>query len=387
MGVVIVNGFRTPLGKFLGKLAPVYAFDLGAAVIRKAVEESGLEKREINEVIMGNVLKAGLGQNPARKASLNAGLPQETASYTVDMVCGSGLKAVMLAAREIEAGEADFVIAGGFESMSNAPYLIEGFRKGKALGDAKVIDSMLKDGLICPANGKHVGLLSERIGERYRISRAEQDSFALLSHQRAVEAIEKGYFREEIVPIEVDSAVVDTDERPRKDSSLEKLSGLKPVFREDGCITAGNSSGLNDGASALLLTSREKAGEKGLKPMAEIEAFAQSAGEPAFFGLEPVQAVKKLLKKIGKGIGDFDLIELNEAFAIQVLAVAKELGIPKEKLNVSGGAIALGHPIGTSGSRILVTLIHNLHRLNKQNGLVTICIGGGQALAMSIKKL
>ncbi|MBN2067515.1 MAG: thiolase family protein [Candidatus Diapherotrites archaeon] len=387
MGTVIVNGFRTPLGKFLGKLAPVHAFDLGAAVIKQSVGESGLEKEAIDEVIMGNVLKAGLGQNPARKAALKAGLPEEIPSYTIDMVCGSGLKAVMLAAQQVELHTADFVVAGGFESMSNAPYLIEGFRKGKPLGDAKVIDSMLKDGLICPKNEQHVGLLSERLTERYKISREEQDMFALRSNRLAIESIEKGYFKDEIVPIEVDNEIIETDERPRKDSTLEKMLKLKPSFKENGCITAANASGLNDGAAALLITSSEKAGEKGLKPMAEITGFAQSAGSPSFFGLQPVQAVKKLLKKTGQTMADFDLVELNEAFAIQTLAVSKELEIPDEKLNVSGGAIALGHPIGTSGARILVTMVHNLHRLEKENGLVTICIGGGQALAMSVKKL
>lgn len=387
LGIVIVNGCRTPLGKFLGKLAPVHAFDLGAVVIKKAVEESGLQKQNIDVVIMGNVLKAGLGQNPARKAALKAGLPESVSSYTVDMVCGSGLKAVMLGMQEIESGNADFVIAGGFESMSNAPYLIDGFRKGRPFGDAKIIDSMLQDGLICPANNQHVGLLTESIAEKYNISRSEQDRFALLSHQRAVNAIEKGFFMQEIAAIEVDGNIIDTDEGPRKDTSIEKLAKLKPAFKENGCITAGNASGLNDGAAALLLTSKEKAEENGLKPMAAIEAAVQSAGNPVFFGTEPVNAVQKLLQKTGKKISDFDLIELNEAFAVQVLAVAKQLAIDESKLNVNGGSIALGHPIGTSGARILVTLIHNMHRLNKHNGLATICIGGGQALAMSVKKL
>lgn len=387
MGIVIVNGYRTPLGKFLGKLAPVHAFDLGAVVIKKAVEESGLQKQDIDVVIMGNVLKAGLGQNPARKAALKAGLPESVSSYTVDMVCGSGLKAVMLGMQEIESGNADFVIAGGFESMSNAPYLIDGFRKGRPFGDAKIIDSMLQDGLICPANNQHVGLLTEGIAEKYNISRSEQDRFALLSHQRAVNAIEKGFFMQEIAAIEVDGNIIDTDEGPRKDTSIEKLAKLRPTFKENGCITAGNASGLNDGAAALLLTSKEKAEENGLKPMAAIEAAVQSAGNPAFFGVEPVNAVQKLLQKTGKKISDFDLIELNEAFAVQVLAVAKQLAIDESKLNANGGSIALGHPIGTSGARIIVTLIHNMHRLNKHNGLATICIGGGQALAMSVKKL
>ncbi|MCI0183366.1 acetyl-CoA C-acetyltransferase [Sulfoacidibacillus ferrooxidans] len=388
---VIVSAARTALGSFMGSLANTPATELGAIVIRETLTRAGVSSDIVDEVIMGNVLQAGLGQNPARQAAIKAGLPYELPSFTVNKVCGSGLKTIALAAQSIRAGDQDVVIAGGMENMSRAPYLLEGARSGYRMGDQKVVDSMIRDGLWCAFNDVHMGITAENVAERKHISRAEQDRFSLQSQERALAAIELGHFKEEIVSVPVpqkkgDPLVFDTDEYPRK-TSAETLSKLRPAFKQGGTVTAGNASGLNDGAAAVLVMSKERANALGLKPLARIVAYSSAGLDPAVMGLGPIYATQKLLKRSGLSVGDMDLIEANEAFAAQALAVGQELGLDESKVNVSGGAIALGHPIGASGARVLVTLLYGLRRTGGKMGLATLCIGGGQGVAMVVERM
>ncbi|MCQ6562277.1 acetyl-CoA C-acetyltransferase [Paenibacillus mendelii] len=388
--VVIVSAVRTPIGSFQGVLKDVGAVELGALVIREAVKRAGLDAAVVDEVIMGNVLQAGLGQNPARQASLKAGLPQETPALTINMVCGSGLKAVHLAAQSIRGGDSEVVVAGGMENMSHAPYLMQGARDGLRMGDHQLVDSMIRDGLWCAANDYHMGVTAENLCERYSLSREELDRFALESQRKAAAAVADKRFADETVPVEIPqrkggAIVVDTDEYPR-DTSLEGLAKLRPAFKRDGTVTAGNASGINDGAAALVLMSARKAQEYGLTPLAVIRANASAGVDPAVMGIGPVPAVRQVLAKTGLTIANIGLIEANEAFASQSLAVAQELQLDSSVLNVNGGAIALGHPIGASGARILVTLLHEMNRRKTQYGLAALCIGGGQGVATIVER-
>ncbi|MGM0834757.1 MAG: acetyl-CoA C-acetyltransferase [Bacillota bacterium] len=389
--VVIVSAVRTAIGSFGGALKDVSAPQLGAVVIKEALAKAGLAPDSVDEVIMGNVLQAGLGQNPARQAAIGAGLPNEVSSMTINKVCGSGLKAVHLAAQAIIAGDADIVVAGGMENMSQAPYLLQGARDGYRMGDQKVTDSMVHDGLWCSFNDYHMGVTAENLCTKYDLTREEQDQFAANSQQKAVQAIEDGKFKDEIVPVEVkkkkEILTVDTDEYPRKGTTAEKLGGLRPAFKKEGSVTAGNASGINDGAAAVVVMSKEKADELGIKPLVKIVANASSGVDPSIMGIGPVTAVKKALEKGGQTLEEMDLVEANEAFAAQALAVGKELQFDSEKLNVNGGAIALGHPIGASGTRILVTLIHEMKRRDAKKGLATLCIGGGQGVATIVENI
>jgi acetyl-CoA C-acetyltransferase len=387
---VIVAAVRTAIGSFNGSLKNISAPDLGAAVIKDALKQAGVEPGQVDEIIMGNVLQAGLGQNPARQAAIKAGIPESASSMTINKVCGSGLKAVHLAAQAIIAGDAEVVVAGGMENMSQAPYLLKNARDGFKMGDQKLIDSMTSDGLTCAFNDYHMGVTAENLCSRYDIGRGEQDEFAAASQEKAAKAIEEGKFKDEIVPIEIpqrkgEPLVFDTDEYPKKGTTAEKLSGLRPAFKKDGSVTAGNASGINDGAAALVVMSRVKAEELGLKPLVVIRANASAGVDPSIMGIGPVDAVKKALNKAGMTMEEMELIEANEAFAAQSLAVDRELKFNKEILNVNGGAIALGHPIGASGARILVTLIHEMKRRNAKTGLATLCIGGGQGVATVVE--
>ncbi|WNF21599.1 acetyl-CoA C-acetyltransferase [Mesobacillus jeotgali] len=387
---VIVAAVRTAIGSFNGSLKNISAPDLGAAVIKDALKQAGVQPDQVDEIIMGNVLQAGLGQNPARQAAIKAGIPESASSMTINKVCGSGLKAVHLAAQAIIAGDAEVVVAGGMENMSQAPYLLKNARDGFKMGDQKLVDSMTSDGLTCAFNDYHMGVTAENLCSRYDISRGEQDEFAASSQEKAAKAIEEGKFKDEIVPIEIpqrkgDPVVFDTDEYPKKGTTAEKLGGLRPAFKKDGSVTAGNASGINDGAAALVVMSRAKAEELGLKPLVVIRANASAGVDPSVMGIGPVDAVKKALKKAGMTMEDMELIEANEAFAAQSLAVDRELKFNKEILNVNGGAIALGHPIGASGARILVTLIHEMQRRQAKKGLATLCIGGGQGVATVVE--
>lgn len=389
--VVIVSAVRTAIGSFNGSLASVKATTLGATVIKEALSRAGLAADQVDEVIMGNVLQAGLGQNPARQAAIEAGLPVETPSMTINKVCGSGLKAVHLATQAILAGDVDVVVAGGMENMSQAPYLLRGARDGFKMGDQKLVDSMIHDGLWCAFNDYHMGITAENLCDKYSISREEQDTFAALSQQKAVAAIEAGKFKDEIVPVEIktrkETIVFDTDEYPKPNSSAEKLGGLRPAFKKDGSVTAGNASGINDGAAVVVVMSKEKAESLGIKPLVTIKANASGGVDPSTMGIGPVPAVKKALEKALMSLADIELIEANEAFAAQSLAVDRELQFNKEILNVNGGAIALGHPIGASGTRILVTLIHEMKKRDAKTGLATLCIGGGQGVATLIENI
>ncbi|RNB82038.1 acetyl-CoA C-acetyltransferase [Brevibacillus fluminis] len=390
--VVIVSAVRTAIGSFQGGLAGVSATKLGALVLEAALEKAGVGKEQVGEVILGNVLQAGLGQNPARQAAIQAGLEHAVPAMTINKVCGSGLKAVHLAVQSILAGDTDVILAGGMENMSQAPYLMEGARNGYRMGDQKVVDSMIRDGLWCAFNDYHMGITAENLGEKYQITREEQDEFAAWSQEKAVAAIAAGRFADEIVPVPIpqrkgDPVLFATDEFPRAGVTAESLGKLRPAFKKDGCVTAGNASGINDGAAALLIMSREKADELGLKPIARIVANASAGVDPSIMGIGPVPATKRALEKAGLSLEDIDLIEANEAFAVQSLSVGKELGFDKEKLNVNGGAIALGHPIGASGARILVTLVHELQKRGGKYGLATLCIGGGQGVATIIEKI
>ncbi|WP_289140510.1 acetyl-CoA C-acetyltransferase [uncultured Brevibacillus sp.] len=391
--IVIVSAVRTAIGSFQGTLAGVSATKLGAVVLEAALERAGVSKDSVDEVIMGNVLSAGLGQNPARQASIQAGLANEVPSLTINKVCGSGLKAVHLAVQAIASGDADVVLAGGMESMSQAPYLMEGARSGYRMGDQKVVDSMIRDGLWCAFNDYHMGITAENLCTKYEIGREEQDEFAAWSQEKAQQALTSGRFADEIVPVAIpqrkgDPVLFTVDEFPRAGVTAEMLGKLKPAFKKDGTVTAGNASGINDGAAALLIMSREKADELGVKPLARIVANASAGVDPSIMGYGPVPATQKVMEKAGLSLSDMDLIEANEAFAVQSLSVGKALGIDREKLNVNGGAIALGHPIGASGARILVTLVHELQKRDGvKYGLATLCIGGGQGVATIIEKI
>ncbi|WHX39196.1 acetyl-CoA C-acetyltransferase [Mesobacillus sp. AQ2] len=387
---VIVSAVRTAIGSFNGSLKNISAPELGAAVIKDALKQAGVKPEQVDEIIMGNVLQAGLGQNPARQAAIKAGIPESASSMTINKVCGSGLKAVHLAAQAIIAGDAEVVVAGGMENMSQAPYLLKNARDGFKMGDQKLVDSMTSDGLTCAFNDYHMGVTAENLCAKYEIGREEQDEFAASSQEKAAKAIEEGKFKDEIVPIEIpqrkgDPLVFDTDEYPKKGTTAEKLGGLRPAFKKDGSVTAGNASGINDGAAALVVMSRAKADELGLKPLVVIKGNASAGVDPSIMGIGPVDAVKKALKKSGMTMDQMELIEANEAFAAQSLAVDRELNFNKDILNVNGGAIALGHPIGASGARILVTLIHEMKRRQAKTGLATLCIGGGQGVATIVE--
>ncbi|MBX5451014.1 acetyl-CoA C-acetyltransferase [Thermogemmatispora sp.] len=386
---VIVGAARTPTGKFLGALASFTAPQLGAIAIKEAVRRSGIAVETIDEVIMGNVVSAGLGQAPARQAAIGAGLPVEIPAFTVNKVCGSGLKAVMLAAQAIRAGDGRAFVAGGMESMSNAPYLLPKARTGYRMGHAELIDGVIHDGLWCAFEHMHMGNEAEIIAEAFGISREEQDRFALSSHQKAAAATAAGRFKEEMVPIEVKqkgaSLLVESDEPIRPDTSLEALAKLKPAFQEQGTVTAGNAPGLSDGASATVVVEQKLAQEQGLPVLARIIGYASAAITPRYIFAAPARAVRRLLELTGLRLSDFDLIEVNEAFAAQTLANGKELDWDWSRVNVNGGAIALGHPIGSSGSRILITLIYELRRRGGGRGLATLCLGGGGAVALAVE--
>ena len=387
---VIVSAVRTAIGTYGGGLAEVPATKLGEICIQAALERADLKPEQVNEVIMGNVLQAGLGQNPARQAAINAGLPVEIPALSINKVCGSGLKAVILAAQSIKLGDADIIVAGGMESMSRAPYLVEKARFGYRMGDGQLVDSMIRDGLWDAFNDCHMGITAENICTESHLSREELDTFALESQQRAVQAIESGVFRDEIVPVEVPGrkgpTLFDQDQQPRADTTAEGLARLRPAFKKDGMVTAGNSSGLNDGAAAVVVMSRAKAEELGLKPLATIRSYASVGVDPSVMGMGPVPSTRRALEKTGLSISDLDVVEANEAFAAQSVAVGKELGFDRSKLNVNGGAIALGHPIGASGTRILVTLLYQMQRRQAQYGLATLCIEGGQGVAMIVER-
>ncbi|MBN2185288.1 MAG: acetyl-CoA C-acetyltransferase [Candidatus Krumholzibacteriota bacterium] len=390
--VVIVSAVRTAMGKFQGGISSLTAPQLGAKAIEEAIIRAGIEKSQVTEVIMGNVVGAGLGQNPARQAALGAKLDFAVSAVTVNKVCGSGLKAVVFGTQALKLGDEEIVVAGGMESMSNAPYILRKARTGYRLGDGKIVDAMVYDGLWDAYNDFHMGNTGEITAERYNVSRKEMDDYAFNSHRKAAAAIAEGKFKDEIVPVEVpmrkgDPVIFDTDEGPRADVSIESMAKLKPVFKSDGVITAGNSSQLSDGAAAVVLMTEEKAGKLGVSPMARVTGYATGGLEPELVMMAPTVAVPKLLKKIGMKLDDFDLIELNEAFAVQPCAVMKNLGMDPEKVNINGGAVALGHPIGCSGTRVLVTLIHALKVTGGKKGLATLCLGGGNAVALSIEML
>ncbi len=389
--VVIASACRTPIGSFNGALSPLPAPKLGAIVIEEALKRANVPKDAVDEVIMGCVLTAGVGQAPARQAAIFAGLPTKVECMTINKVCGSGLKAVMLATQAIKLGDADIIVAGGMESMSNAPYILEKARTGYRMGHAQLIDSMIKDGLWDVYNNFHMGNAGELCARECNISREEQDEFAILSYKRALEAIEKGYFKDEIVPVPVpqpkgETILVSEDEEPKK-VVFEKIPKLKPAFEPNGTITPANASKINDGASALVLMSKEKADELGIKPLARIIAYASAAKDPAWFTTAPVDAIEKVLKKANMKKEDIDLFEVNEAFAVVALATSKLGGIPIEKMNIHGGAVALGHPIGASGARILTTLLYAMKRKDARFGLAAICIGGGEASAVIVERL
>ena len=389
---VIVSAVRTPIGKFLGGLANISATRLGSIVVKEAVARAGVAADKVDEVIMGSVVSAGLGQAPARQAALGADLPASIPAMTLNKVCGSGLKAVVLAAQAIKCGDASVVVAGGMESMSNAPYLLRDARSGMRMGHKQAIDSLIHDGLWDPYNDYHMGCTGEVIAERYEISREQQDQWALESHRKAIAAIDAGKFKNEIVAVEVpqrkkDPVLFDTDESPRRDTSIESLSRLRAAFKKDGTVTAGNAPGVNDGAAALVVTSAEAASELGLTPRAEIVAYASSGLAPELVMMAPEPAVRMVWEKTGWSDADVDLYEFNEAFAVQQVALGNVLGIDPGKHNVCGGAVALGHPIGASGARILTTLLHALEDRGRQRGIAALCLGGGNAVAMAIQRL
>ncbi|MDW8516935.1 acetyl-CoA C-acetyltransferase [Priestia flexa] len=389
--VVIVSAVRTAIGSFGGSLQNVSAPTLGGVVIKEALNKVGIAANDVDEVIMGNVLQAGLGQNPARQAALAAGLPETVSSLTINKVCGSGLKAVHLATQAILAGDAEVIVAGGMENMSQAPYLLKNARNGFKMGDQKVVDSMIQDGLWCAFNDYHMGITAENLCDKYSITREEQDSFAAASQQKAEAAIESGRFQDEIVPVEVPGrkgqvTIFDRDEFPRAGTTAESLGKLRPAFKKDGSVTAGNASGINDGAAAVVVMSRQKADELGLTPLVTVKSNASAGVDPSIMGIGPVSAVKKALEKAAVSLEDVELVEANEAFAAQSIAVDRELKFNQETLNVNGGAIALGHPIGASGTRVLVSLIHEMQKREAKLGLATLCIGGGQGVATLVER-
>lgn len=388
---VIISAARTPVGKFLGTLKGFSATELGAIVVRESVKRAGIKPEDVDEVIMGCVIQAGLGQNPARQAALNGGIPSTVAAVTVNKVCGSGLKAVMMAAQGVQLGDSEMVVAGGMESMSNAPYLLPKAREGYRLGNGELVDAMINDGLWCAFENYHMGCTGEVVAEEYKIGRAEQDEFATNSHRKAAAAIKAGYFKDEIVPVEIKqkkgaALVFDTDETVREDTTVEVLGKLKPAFKSEGTVTAGNAPSVNDGASAVVVTSLRRARELGVEPMAKIVAQAVSGVEPRLVMMAPVEAVRKVLKKTGWSGSEVDLIELNEAFSVAALAVTRELGLDPEKVNVNGGAVALGHAIGQSGSRLLTSILYELKRRDARRGIVALCLGGGNAVAMAVER-
>jgi len=386
---VIVSAVRTAIGTYGGGLAEVPAVKLGEICIRAALDRADLKSNQVEEVIMGNVLQAGLGQDPARQSAVNAGLPVDVPALTINKVCGSGLKAVALAAQAIKLGDAETIVAGGMESMSRAPYLVEKARFGYRMGDGSLVDEMIRDGLWDAFNQVHMGITAENICSDCKLTREELDEFALQSQQKALRAMASGAFRDEIVPVEVPGrkgpTLFDTDQQPRE-TTAEGLAKLRPAFQQGGMVTAGNSSGLNDGGAAVVVMSAQKAQELGLKPLARIRSYASAGVDPRVMGLGPIPSSRRALEKAGLQIGDIDLIEANEAFAAQSVAVGKELGFDRSRLNVNGGAIALGHPIGASGARILVTLLYEMQRRNAHYGLATLCIGGGQGVAMIVER-
>ena len=394
---VIVSAARTPIGRFLGGLSPLSAPELGAIAIREAVRRAGVDVEHVDEVIMGNVIQGGVGQAPARQAALKGGIPSSVSAVTINKVCGSGLKSVMLASQAIKAGDLQVAVAGGQESMSNAPYYMYGLRNGVKAGDQTLVDGMIKDGLWCAFCDVHMGSHAEYTARKAELTRERQDEFAVASHRKAVAAIEAGRFKAEIVPVPIPSrkgpTTVDTDEGPRKDTTMESLAKLRPAFppkagaSDDLTVTAGNASSLNDGASALVVTSEEYARAHGLTILARVTGYATGAGNPQDLFFAPVTAVRNLMAKTGSSIGDFDLIEANEAFASQALADGDQLGWAWDRVNVNGGAIALGHPIGASGARVLTTLLYALEDRNKERGLATLCLGGGDAVALSVERV
>jgi len=388
---LIASACRTPIGKFLGALSPKTAPELGAIVVREAIGRAGVDPETIDEVIMGQVVQAGSGQAPARQAAHHGGVPDTVPAMTINKVCGSGLKAVMLAAQSIRAGDQACIVAGGQESMSNAPFLVQGARQGMKFGNQKLIDAMISDGLWCSFADVHMGKHAELTAEKSNITREQQDKFALESHQKAIAAIEDGKFDAEIVGVDIETrkgtVTIDTDECPRRDTSLEVLARLRPAFDREGTVTAGNAPGLNDGASALVVASEAKVAADGLEPLARIVDYAAAGTKPELLFYAPIVAVQKLMQKTGRSIGDYELIEANEAFAVQALADGHELGWDWERVNVHGGAVALGHPIGASGARVLTTLIYALKIHGLTRGLATLCLGGGNAVAMEIERL
>lgn len=388
---VIISAVRTPVGKFLGALKNFKATELGAIVVREAVKRSGMQPEDVDEVIMGCVIQAGLGQNPARQAALFGGLPNTVSAVTVNKVCGSGLKAIMMAAQGIQLGDTEVVVAGGMESMSNAPYLVPKAREGYRLGHGKMLDAIIQDGLWCAFDDQHMGCTGEVVADRFQVSRDEQDEYALNSHRKAAEAIKAGRFKDEIVAVEIPqkkgpALSFDTDEPVREDTSLETLGKLKPAFKEGGTVTAGNAPGVNDGASAVVVTSEDRARSLGVEPLAKIVAQATSGTEPQLVMMAPVEAIRKLIKKAGWSLDEVDLIELNEAFSVQAVAITRELKLDPEKINVNGGAVALGHAIGQSGSRILTTMLYELKRRGAHRGIAALCLGGGNAVAMAVER-
>jgi len=387
---VIVSAVRLPSGKFLGALKDFTAPRLGALVVGEALARAGVDPAAVDECLMGNVVSAGLGQNPARQAALGGGLPDTVGALTVNKVCGSGLKTVMLAAQGIATGDIDIAVAGGMESMSNCPYLLPRVREGLRMGDGQVVDSMIHDGLWCAFENFHMGHTGEIVAEKYGVTRAEQDAYAASSHQKAARATKEGWFKDEILPVQIpqrkgDPIVVDRDEAVREDTTADALAKLKPAFRKDGTVTAGNAPGVNDGAAALVVMAAERAQALGLVPMARIVGQATSGLAPRLVMMTPVEAVRKVAKKIGWNLADVNLFELNEAFSVQAVAVVRELGIDPARVNVHGGAVALGHPIGASGARILTTLLYALKHRNEKRGIATLCLGGGNGVALAVE--
>ncbi|HEY0099177.1 MAG TPA: acetyl-CoA C-acetyltransferase [Pyrinomonadaceae bacterium] len=389
---VIISAARTPTGKFQGALKDFSATDLGALVVRESVRRAGVAPEDVDEVIMGCVVQAGVGQNPARQAALKGGIPFGVSAVTINKVCGSGLKSVMMAAQEVKLGDAGIVVAGGMESMSNAPYLLPKAREGYRLGNGTLVDAMIHDGLWCAFENYHMGNTGEVVAERYNVTRAEQDEYALNSHRKAAAAIKAGKFRDEILPVEIPNkkgapVIFDTDESVREDTSIEALTKLKPAFKkEGGTVTAGNAPGVNDGASAVVVTSLERARALGVEPLARIAAQATSGIQPELVMMAPVEAIRKVLKKAGWSLNEVDLIELNEAFSVQAVAIMRELELDPAKVNVNGGAVALGHAIGQSGSRLLTTILYEMKRRGARRGLCALCLGGGNAVAMAVER-
>jgi len=390
---VILSGCRTPVGKFQGSLSDLSAPQLGAIVVREAVKRAGVDPAQVDECIMGNVVSAGLGQNPARQAAIYGGLSPATGAMTINKVCGSGLKSVALAAQAVQTGNSSIVVAGGMESMTNAPYLLPQARKGYRLGNAQIIDSMVHDGLWDVYNDYHMGITGENVAEKYGITREEQDEFAVNSHRKAISAIKECRFKAQIVPVEIPAkkksaalVIFDKDEGPREETTIEILRALKPAFKKDGTVTAGNAPGVNDGAAAVVVTSAQRAKELGAKPMVRIVAQATSGVEPKWVMMAPVSAVRQIWQKTGWKNEDVDLYELNEAFSVQALGVIRELGLDLDKVNVNGGAVAIGHPIGASGARVLVTLIYEIIRRDVKRGIAALCLGGGNAVAMAVER-